>query len=384
MKNIKRLGILLTVICLCCPLRCISAKDSFFDGNPYVLYNCSDGYIESQFRANEAIAPGTLTQWMSALLIIENTRHFDKKFTVQFEDESSQYAYGFLHGEKTTVQDALFAMLLLSSGDMAKAASRHMAGRETEFVRLMNKKAKSLGMNNTSFVNASGDDETGQKTTLRDLSLLIYEVLQDKTVQKIFSFDTYTFETNRQKYTLYNKTCASFGPQSQFDCFITEANNQLCVTGSFTYEGKTFLATAFGNTRDDCIAMMTECCRQIQTDYKKLVPLKQDSVAARTQLGYIFPKTIPIQIPFDITLVVPASVEYENLSYTFVPNHSSLFILPGQSLGSIDIYQGNRRIKSEQIHSNKIYICRELSIVAVACVLSAVIWICKKKTVKAD
>lgn len=73
MKIIKRLGILLTVICLCCPLRFISAKDSFFDGNPYVLYNCTDGYIESQFRANEAIAPGTLTQWMSALLIIENT-----------------------------------------------------------------------------------------------------------------------------------------------------------------------------------------------------------------------------------------------------------------------------------------------------------------------
>lgn len=384
MKIIKRLGILLTVICLCCPLRFISAKDSFFDGNPYVLYNCTDGYIESQFRANEAIAPGTLTQWMSALLIIENTRHFDKSFTVQFEDESSQYAYGFLHGEKTTVQDALFAMLLCGSGDMTKAAARHMAGQETEFVRLMNKKAKSLGMNDTSFVNAGGDDEAGQKTTLRDLSLLIHEVLQNKIVQKIFSFDTYTFETNRQKYTLYNKTCTSFGVQSQFDCFITETDDRLCVTGSFTYEGKTFLATSFGKTREDCIAMMTDCCQQIQENYKKLVPLTQDSVAAHTQLGYIFPKTIPVQIPSDISLVVRSSVTYEDLSYAFVPDHGALFILPGQSLGSIDIYQGNRRIKSEQIRSKKLYVCRELIILAAACVLTAVVWIWKKKTVRAD
>ena len=77
MKDAKRFAIiLLTVICMCCPLRSISAKDSFFDGESYVLYNITDDYLESQYRSNEQLDPGTLTQWMSALLIIENTTHF--------------------------------------------------------------------------------------------------------------------------------------------------------------------------------------------------------------------------------------------------------------------------------------------------------------------
>lgn len=379
MKDAKRFAIiLLTVICMCCPLRSISAKDSFFDGESYVLYNITDDYLESQYRSNEQLDPGTLTQWMSAQLIIENTRHFDKEFTLRFSDSSGPYAYGFSHEENATVQDALFAMLLCNSSDMAKAAARHMAGREDEFIRLMNQKAANLGMKDTLFTNVSGDPDPEQRTTLQDLSFLIKAFLQNETVKKILAFDSYTFETNLRQYTLSNDIRYSFDSNSY--CYVMETSNaQFYVTGIIEYMGKAFLLTGLSKTKDDCIALMTKGAQQIKDKYEKLIPLEKGSIIASNNLGWAFQQKIPVMLAEDITLVVQRSVSYDDLTYEFVSEHNPLIILPGQKLGTVDIYQENRLLKSEPVYTKNFYICMELPMLAAIGILVIIIYKWKKK-----
>jgi serine-type D-Ala-D-Ala carboxypeptidase (penicillin-binding protein 5/6) len=83
---------------------------------------------------------------------------------------------GLRDGERQTVKDLLYGALLGSANDAARALAIHVAGSEEEFVRLMNKRARGLGMRETRFASATGLDDRG-RSTAADLLVLVEAVL---------------------------------------------------------------------------------------------------------------------------------------------------------------------------------------------------------------
>ncbi len=81
--------------------------------------------------------------------------------------------------ESLTVDEMLKAICLNSANDCVYAMAEHLAGSEEEFVTRMNNKAKSLGMNDTTFKNCHGLDEDGHVTSAYDISLMSRELLQN-------------------------------------------------------------------------------------------------------------------------------------------------------------------------------------------------------------
>lgn len=82
-----------------------------------------------------------------------------------------------------TVEELLRATAISSANDAAVALGEHLAGTEGDFVDDMNKRAKELGMVNTTFINATGLDAEGHLTTARDISIMSAELLKhDKII----------------------------------------------------------------------------------------------------------------------------------------------------------------------------------------------------------
>ena len=108
-------------------------------------------------------------------------------------------AVGLQAGEKLTVEDILYALLLSSANDGAEALAYHMAGSIEEFAKWMNEEAQNLGAKNSHFVNPHGLPDPNHYVTAEDLAIIARAAMEDPEFRKIVS--TYRDVYKRQGFT---------------------------------------------------------------------------------------------------------------------------------------------------------------------------------------
>ena len=155
---------------------------------------------------NDVRSVASISKIMTAVIAIESGK-LDKEVTI---NESINEAYGsgiyIKIGEKLTLRDLIYGLMLRSGNDAALAIANFVAKDTASFVELMNKKAKEIGMNNTVFNNPSGLDEIkGNYSTAYDMALLMSYAYQNKEFKKITSTKKYTLKTNMNTYIWNNK-----------------------------------------------------------------------------------------------------------------------------------------------------------------------------------
>ena len=101
-------------------------------------------------------------------------------------------------GETYSVEDLLYALLLGSANDAARALGEKVSGSEECFARFMTIRLRQLGATKTNFETASGLPAPGQYTTAHDLALIFYKALQNPTLVKIMSTRSYTLMDGKQ------------------------------------------------------------------------------------------------------------------------------------------------------------------------------------------
>ena len=143
------------------------------------------------------------TKILTALVVLENCS-CDAVVTVTKESAGVEGSSMYLKaGEKYTVLELLYGMMLVSGNDAASALAVFAAGSEGEFARLMNEKAKALGMNNSSFSNPHGLDAEDHYSSAYDMALLAAEAMQNEQFAKIVSTKNITIQG--KTYTNHNK-----------------------------------------------------------------------------------------------------------------------------------------------------------------------------------
>lgn len=170
-----------------------------------VLMDFSTGEILYSFNENEKLYPASVTKIMPMLIFMEEL----EKGTIKLDDTVKTSANAsskggsqiwLKEGEVMTVNDLLKATAIGSANDAVTALGEHIAGSEEAFVKLMNEKAKSLGMNNTTFENCSGldDDTKNHFSTAYDIALMSRELLKHKDITK---YTTVWMDTLREGET---------------------------------------------------------------------------------------------------------------------------------------------------------------------------------------
>ena len=143
----------------------------------YLSYDLDNEQLMYFKNINATIAPASLTKLMTSLILIENYNLSDYIEISLPSDYIYEGKVAYLKsGQKMTVESLLEFILIYSANDACFAVAQLFNENTDDFLALMNKRAKQLGMNNTNFKNPDGLDQDGHYTTLSDLIILSKEV----------------------------------------------------------------------------------------------------------------------------------------------------------------------------------------------------------------
>lgn len=165
------------LLLLCQSLLALAQHDPFPQVAASYLVQVN-GSLLWEKQGDRRLPPASLTKLMTALLAVEHDQPQAIATVSLAAAHETGTRLGLKAGEKFHVEDLLAAALIASANDACHALADYIAGNQTRFVQLMNRRAKELGMRNTHFVNACGHDAEGHYSSAHDLALLANEVLK--------------------------------------------------------------------------------------------------------------------------------------------------------------------------------------------------------------
>ena len=173
-----------------------------------IVIDASTGTILYSKNCEEEHYPASITKLMTVLLVLENCSMdevvtFSKNAVFGIEAGSSNI--GINVGEKLTIEQCLYGILLASANEVSYAVGEYVGdGDINKFVDMMNQKAKDLGCKNTHFCNPHGLHNNDHYTCPYDMALITKELLKYDTFRIISGSARYVLPpTNLQEESRY-------------------------------------------------------------------------------------------------------------------------------------------------------------------------------------
>lgn len=168
-------------------------------GSAQLLLDARTGEVLASENPDSLNHPASLTKMMTLYMTFDAIRRgelsWDSK--VPFSKYAASRPPTKLRvkaGDSITVREAVLGMIVQSANDAAAAMAEKLGGSESQFAEMMTRKARSLGMARTVFVNASGLPDDRQITTARDMSTLGIALLRDFPQEyKLFNTKSFAF-----------------------------------------------------------------------------------------------------------------------------------------------------------------------------------------------
>ena len=149
-------------------------------------------------------AMASTTKIMTTIVILEKS-DLDETVTVSAKAGGTGGSrLGLKRGDKASVKDLLYGLMLRSGNDAAVALAEHVGGSVKEFAELMNEKAIELGLTNTHFVTPHGLDDANHYTTALELAKLTDYAMDNETFAKIVGTKSTTIYINNQPRQINN------------------------------------------------------------------------------------------------------------------------------------------------------------------------------------
>ena len=188
------------------PLNTMAKEDTFDTAKSSIVMDLDSGRVLYENNADEERLIASITKIMTCIIAIEKG---DLDSEVEAGDEILKM-YGtsiYLElNEKMKLIDLLYGLMLRSGNDASVVIAKEVAGSVDEFVKMMNEKAKEIGMTNTTFSNPHGlDEETKNYSTARDMAKLSRYAYKNKTYRKIIGTEEYRVKTDNKSYLWYNR-----------------------------------------------------------------------------------------------------------------------------------------------------------------------------------
>lgn len=168
-----------------------------------IVMELSTGTVLYSKNIHKHHYPASITKIMTSLLTLENSSPSD---VVTFTEEeangietgsSSMYC---VPGEKFTIEQVLYGIMLQSANEMCLVAADHVAGSVDAFVNMMNERVAQLGLKDTHFMNPNGLHNDNHYTSAYDMACIAREAWKNPSFQKVCGTRTYKVKsTNKRK-----------------------------------------------------------------------------------------------------------------------------------------------------------------------------------------
>lgn len=194
------LVLLSTVIAVPTRSHAIAAKGA-------ILMEQESGRVLFERDAHTPMRIASITKIMTATLAIESGK-MNEMVTISKKASVTEGSSLYLQpGDKIKLEDLVYGLMLRSGNDAAVGIAEHVGGSVDHFVKMMNKKAKEIGMTKTVFANPHGlDDHENHYSTAYDMALLTKYAMQNEQYRKISGTKEYHCKSlNRSIGTWFNK-----------------------------------------------------------------------------------------------------------------------------------------------------------------------------------
>ena len=210
---------------------------------------------------------------MTAILAIENLP-LEKIVTVPKAAEGVEGSSIYLRcGQKISVRDLLFGLMLRSGNDAAVALAIETSGSVEDFATLMNLKAKSVGAVNSHFSNPHGLDDKTHYTTAYDMALIAAYAYQNDEFCKIASAKKATINVDGENRYIANKNklLAIYDGANGVKTGYTKRDGR-CLVGGAKREGMQVVSVVFNHSDmwNDTVRML-----DFAFDNFKMTPIEQ-------------------------------------------------------------------------------------------------------------
>lgn len=204
-------------------------------------------------NSNGILPMASTTKIMTALIVLEKCNP-DDIVTVAGEacgiEGSSIY---LTPGEKLTVRDLLYGLLLESGNDAATALAIAASGSTVEFTAEMNKKASEMGLTCTSFANPHGLSAQNHHTSAAELAKITYYAMKHPLFREIVSTVNYTVKDSEgvptKYFTNHNRMLRTYSGACGVKTGYTIASGR-CLVTSAERDGSTFIAVTLNDRND--------------------------------------------------------------------------------------------------------------------------------------
>lgn len=209
------------------------------------------GKVLHHANASHKLYPASLTKMMTLYLMFDAFKsgrmHMNTPIKIsRYAASQRPTKLGVRAGQTITAAQAMYGMIVKSANDAAVAVAEHLAGSEASFGQVMTRKARELGMFDTTFYNASGLPNSRQKTTAKDMAMLAKALIRNHPdYYKFFSTREFHFRGNafRNHNKLLGRIRGVDGIKTGYTCAAG-----FNLTTSAVYNNKRIIAVVMGGT----------------------------------------------------------------------------------------------------------------------------------------
>ncbi len=229
------------------------------------LIEASTGRVLAEKNADARLAMASTTKIMTAITAIEHCNDLDEVFEISPKAVGVSGTSLYLRqGEKMSVRDLLYGLMLVSGNDASVAIGERVGGTFEHFVDLMNFTAHKLGAKNTHFENTHGLDEKGHYTSAHDLARIAAYALDNDVFRQIVSTQNkkITSEAGKDRYLCNkNKLLRTFDGAIGVKTGFTDDAGR-CLVSAAERDGMRLVCVVL-----NCRPMFEECARLMEEGF---------------------------------------------------------------------------------------------------------------------
>ncbi|MDQ1851324.1 D-alanyl-D-alanine carboxypeptidase DacF [Bacillus stercoris] len=309
-----------------------------------VLIERDTGKVLYNKNSNERLAPASMTKIMTMLLIMEALDKGKIKMSDKIRTSEHAASMGgsqiFLEpGEEMTVKEMLKGIAIASGNDASVAMAEFISGSEEEFVQKMNKKAKELGLKNTSFKNPTGLTEEGHYSSAYDMAIMAKELLKYESITKFTgTYEDYLRENTDKKFWLVNTNrLIKFYPGVDGVKTGYTGEAKYCLTASAKKGNMRAIAVVFGaSTPKERNAQVTKMLDFAFSQYETHPLYKRNETVAKIKVKKGKQKLIELTTSEPISILTKKGEDMNNVKKEIkMKDNISAPIQKGQELGTL-------------------------------------------------
>lgn len=317
-----------------------------------IIMEASTGKILFDKNMDEQKSPASMTKIMTMLLTVEAI----ESGKISLEDEVNISANAskmggsqvYLEENSTATVDMLLKSIAIgSANDASVAVAEKIGGTESNFVNMMNKRAKELGAVNTTFKNPHGLDEEGHLTTAHDLALIARELIKHEEILKLTStYETTITHKNGKSLWLVNtnKLIKFYNGLDGLKTGFTD-NAGYCLTGTMLRNDMRLITvTMKAPTKEDRNTDTINLMEYAYSMYYKSTLIKKDKKIGDMFIDNAKKRKVSYYLKEDASVILDKDVRNIKYNYSVKLNNVKAPLKKNDVVGTLTLHLNNQDI----------------------------------------